>query len=135
MKKTGKTYFSKRVVFYEVFFILFAIAVIWLDEIVDIPNLLLNAPPTKINWKEALFESLFIFLFGALIIRITMKLFKRMKYLEGILPICASCKKIRDDKGSWQYVEEYVRDRSEAEFSHGICPECKKKLYPEFTNS
>lgn len=52
--------------------------------------------------------------------------------LRGIIPICSSCKKVRDDKGYWQQVEAYVRTRSEAEFSHGICPECMKKLYPDF---
>ena len=53
-----------------------------------------------------------------------------VKQLSGMLPICASCKKIRDDKGYWNQVEVYIRDHSEAEFSHGICPECKEKLYP-----
>lgn len=52
--------------------------------------------------------------------------------LRGIIPICSACKKVRDDKGYWQQVEVYVRDRSEAEFSHSICPECAEKLYPEF---
>lgn len=52
----------------------------------------------------------------------------RIKTLQGLLPICAWCKKIRDDKGYWQQVEVYVRDRSEAEFTHSICPECKKKV-------
>ena len=55
-----------------------------------------------------------------------------IKQLKGILPICAACKNIRDDKGYWQQVEEYVRDRTDAEFSHSICPECMIKLYPEF---
>jgi PAS domain S-box-containing protein len=55
----------------------------------------------------------------------------KVKTLSGLLPICASCKKIRDDKGYWNQIEAYIRDRSEAEFSHGICPECAKKLYPE----
>ncbi|MFC1735788.1 response regulator [Candidatus Hydrogenedentota bacterium] len=55
----------------------------------------------------------------------------QIKRLEGLLPICALCKKIRDDKGYWQQVEVYVRDHSEADFSHGICPDCFKKTYPE----
>ena len=55
-----------------------------------------------------------------------------VKKLSGLLPICASCKKIRDDRGYWLQVEEYIRDHSEAQFSHGICPECAKKLYPDF---
>ena len=56
----------------------------------------------------------------------------RVKTLSGLLPICASCKKIRDDKGYWQQVETYIRQRSEADFTHGICPDCAERLYPEF---
>jgi hypothetical protein len=55
----------------------------------------------------------------------------KVKTLSGFLPICMSCKKIRNDKGYWEQVEVYIRDHSEAEFSHGICPECMKKLYPD----
>ena len=54
-----------------------------------------------------------------------------IKTLRGILPICSSCKKIRDDEGYWHQVEVYIRDHSEVEFSYGICPECAKRLYPE----
>ena len=54
-----------------------------------------------------------------------------IKTLKGFLPICASCKKIRDDKGYWTQIESYIRDHSEAEFSHSLCPDCMKKLYPE----
>ncbi|GAB4437328.1 MAG: hypothetical protein Fur0044_34230 [Anaerolineae bacterium] len=56
----------------------------------------------------------------------------RVKTLTGLLPICASCKKIRDDGGYWRQVEEYIMDHSEADFSHGICPDCIRKLYPDF---
>ena len=52
--------------------------------------------------------------------------------LQGLLPICASCKKIRDDKGYWNQLEEYIQEHSEAEFSHGICPDCARKLYPDY---
>jgi hypothetical protein len=54
-----------------------------------------------------------------------------VKVLSGLLPICASCKKIRDENDNWTQIEQYIRARSEAEFSHGICPECARKLYPE----
>jgi hypothetical protein len=54
--------------------------------------------------------------------------------LEGFLPICSHCKKIRDDNDIWQPIESYIRDRSDAEFSHGICPECLKVHYPEFNS-
>lgn len=55
----------------------------------------------------------------------------QINILSGMLPICASCKKIRDDKGYWNQIESYIRDHSEAEFTHSICPDCIKKLYPE----
>jgi PAS domain S-box-containing protein len=54
-----------------------------------------------------------------------------VKTLKGIIPICSSCKKIRNDKGYWEKVETYIYDHSEADFSHSICPECFKKLYPD----
>jgi uncharacterized PurR-regulated membrane protein YhhQ (DUF165 family) len=54
-----------------------------------------------------------------------------VKTLRGFLPICASCKKIRDDAGYWQQLERYLQDHSEAVFSHGICPDCAKRLYPD----
>jgi response regulator RpfG family c-di-GMP phosphodiesterase len=54
-----------------------------------------------------------------------------IKALKGLLPICSSCKKIRDDDGYWQNVEKYIREHSEAQFTHGICPDCAQKLYPE----
>ncbi len=55
----------------------------------------------------------------------------KVKTLSGLLPICASCKKIRDDQGYWTQVEVYVRDHSQAEFTHSICPDCAKRLYPD----
>ena len=55
-----------------------------------------------------------------------------IKTLKGIIPICASCKNIRDDKGYWNQIESYIHDHTEAEFSHSLCPDCVKKLYPEF---
>ncbi len=54
----------------------------------------------------------------------------QVKQLSGFLPICASCKNIRDDKGYWNQIESYIKEHSEAEFSHSICPDCAKKLYP-----
>ncbi|HJX31286.1 MAG TPA: PAS domain-containing protein [Thermodesulfobacteriota bacterium] len=56
----------------------------------------------------------------------------KVKTLSGLLPICASCKKIRDDSGYWKQIEAYIREHSDATFTHGICPECVKKLYPDF---
>lgn len=61
------------------------------------------------------------------------KTLNEVKTLSGLVPICANCKKIRDDKGFWNQVESYIQERSEARFSHGICPDCFKVLYPGYT--
>jgi hypothetical protein len=55
-----------------------------------------------------------------------------IKQLSGMLPICASCKNIRNDRGYWEKLESYFLDHSGVIFSHGICPDCRKKLYPGF---
>ena len=56
----------------------------------------------------------------------------KIKTLSGLIPICASCKNIRDDQGYWHKLEAYIQDHAEVEFSHGLCPDCAKKLYPDF---
>jgi CheY-like chemotaxis protein len=60
---------------------------------------------------------------------------EQIQTLKGLIPICASCKNIRDDKGYWHKVEAYIRQHSGVEFSHGICPECMMKLYPELVKN
>ncbi|MFA7382191.1 MAG: hypothetical protein WC001_01940 [Desulfurivibrionaceae bacterium] len=65
------------------------------------------------------------------LIALLQKAIQEVKVLSGFLPICASCKKIRDDTGYWRQIEEYISKHSNALFSHGICPDCSKKLYPE----
>jgi hypothetical protein len=62
----------------------------------------------------------------------TRALEKKIRVLEGILPICASCKRIRNEKNEYEQIEKYITKHSEASFSHGICPECAKRLYPEY---
>jgi hypothetical protein len=59
----------------------------------------------------------------------------KVKTLSGFLPICASCKKIRDDKGYWGQIEQYIREHSEVEFTHSLCPECYQKTIQEIENN
>ncbi len=66
-----------------------------------------------------------------IVIRELKQTLSEVKTLRGFLPICANCKKIRDDKGYWNQIEAYIRMHTDAEFSHSICPECAKILYPE----
>jgi hypothetical protein len=73
---------------------------------------------------------------GALVQKELLMLYKeaqtKVNVLSGLLPICMHCKRIRGDEGSWTQVESYVKAHSEADFSHGICPECRQQLYPEY---
>ena len=74
-------------------------------------------------------------LFSVLIERAALeqrKLKQKVKVLEGLLPVCCVCKKIRNGNGKWEQMEKYITDRSEARFSHGLCPDCAKKEYPEY---
>ena len=94
---------------------------------------LLTDDPNEL-WMRSVVTALF-FSFGLLFQFTFSKLQKahnEIKTLRGLFPICASCKKIRDDKGYWNTIEIYIQNHSEAKFSHGICPECMKKLYPEY---
>jgi len=63
--------------------------------------------------------------------KVLQQLKSQLNILEGILPICAHCKKIRNDKGYWERIEAYICDHSEADFSHGVCPDCMKKFYTD----
>ena len=60
------------------------------------------------------------------------KALDEIKILRGLLPICASCKKIRDDNGYWTQIEGYIKEHSEANFTHSVCPDCARKLYPDY---
>ena len=69
--------------------------------------------------------------------RLNAELFDTMaqiKRLEGLLPICAACKRIRDERGEWERMEKYITTHSEARFTHSVCPECARKLYPQYVD-
>lgn len=132
METPGKYAVSRRVIIYEIVAFSAIIIFIWLDELIDVPYLLLGAEATPVNLRESLMESVVIAILGVVIVHFTQKMFERMKYLEGILPVCASCKRIRDQNNNWHQIESYIRERSDAEFSHSICPDCAAKLYPDF---
>ena len=99
-------------------------------------------------WRSYIIFSLVIFILLVLIVVFSFRMDKGAKEreniilelqdalaevitLRGIIPICSSCKKVRDDKGYWNQIESYIRDHSEADFSHSICPECANELYPD----
>ncbi len=100
------------------------------DEVFDFPYNIFGFPATPINWAEALIEGLYIIALGIFSIYLSLRLLKQIKFLEGFLPICSYCKKIRKEN-KWEPLEKYMSDHSEALFSHGLCPECAEKYYSE----
>jgi len=122
---------AKKVAWLEAAAIIFVVALIWFDEILDIPHVLLGGAATPINWRESIFESLVIAIFGTTVIIHTYRLLARVSYLESILPVCASCKKIRLDPAFWEDIKKIVQERAKDELTHGICPDCLEKYYPE----
>jgi len=105
----------------------------FVNEICDLPHYLLNDPPIAVGQRtgEVFIELSVFVLVMAIEWVLVINLLKRIKILEGLLPICTRCKKIRlDDK--WEQLETYITNHSLAKFSHSICPDCVKELYPEF---
>jgi len=103
------------------------------NEILDLPHYLLGDKPTSFDQRtgEVIIELAILTIIMIIEIVLIKKLYHRIRILEGFLPICANCKKIRHEK-SWDQIEKYISEHSLAQFSHSICPDCMKKLYPEF---
>lgn len=87
-----------------------------------------------IEFLEAICEYIGLSIYNSYIYTKLKEAYDEIKTLRGLIPICANCKNIRNDDNYWETVEEYLRKHSEAEFTHDICPECRKKLYSDFTN-
>jgi hypothetical protein len=104
------------------------IALIWIDEIFDLPHHLLGAEETPLNWSESLLETALVSVLAFFIAFLSRRVLNRVKYLEGLLPICSFCKKIRVGK-DWVPVERYIEERSDADFSHSLCPDCLREQY------
>jgi hypothetical protein len=99
----------------------------------DLPHLFFGDRPTSLKQRmgEVVIELAILAIIMIVEIVLIKNLYQRIRILEGFLPICANCRRIRD-KESWNQIEEYISDHSLAKFSHSICPDCMKKLYPEF---
>ena len=128
-----KEQFIKKIILIEIIGFIGILLIVWFDEIIDIPHLIFRTSATPPNYPESFFESFLIILLAITIIILTQTILKRLKYLEGLLPICSFCKKIRS-KDNWIPIEEYIRNRSEADFTHSICPHCMEVNYYDVVN-
>ena len=106
------------------------------NEVFDLPHLFLGDSVTSFQQRtgEVMIELAILIIIMIIEIILIKRLYQRIRILEGFLPICANCKKIRREN-SWDQIEKYIADHSLAKFSHSICPDCMKKLYPKYYES
>ena len=126
-----KRVFTNQILLYESSGFALILILLWIDELFDLPRYLPGGQATPVNMPESVLESTVIVIAGIIVVFITSRLVATIKHLEGLLPICASCKKIRDESGRWVPFEEYIHEHSDADFSHGVCPQCLKTYYPD----
>jgi hypothetical protein len=107
------------------------ILLIWVDEYVDLPHLLLGAPATPMRLSEALLEAGTTLVLGVGVIVASWRKNQRIAYLESLLLICGSCRRV-DVNGRWLPFEEYVRQRDHLVTTHGVCPTCFDRQLREF---
>jgi hypothetical protein len=106
-----------------------------MNELLDVPHYLFGDARTSLEQRrgEVISEAVIYVVVVSIAFYFYDRLQRRINILEGILPICANCKKIRQDL-DWVALEEYISSHSLAEFSHALCPECIRKLYPEYAD-
>lgn len=102
---------------------LLIVAIIWLDEVLDLPRLLFGAAPTPIRLGEGLLESVLILVVGVAVVAITQRAFRRIEYLESLVVMCAWCRRVRSGD-EWLRVEEFLEQQHHAHTTHGICSSC-----------
>jgi len=127
----SKNLITKNVITFELIVFGILVALLWINEIFDIPHAVFGADATPINWHESIFETFIVVALCIVIVSLSLGFLKRIKYLEGLLPVCSFCKKIRVGK-EWVPIEKYIHEHSEADFSHGLCPECAEKYYKDY---
>jgi hypothetical protein len=105
------------------------IFVSWVNEIYDLPYLLHLGEASAPNYFESAIETLWALFVLFLVLVSTRALLKKIRYLEGFLPVCSFCKKIRVEDQTWVSIEAYLRERSDVKMTHSLCPPCAKKHY------
>ena len=120
---------KSRIIHWQFFGFGLVVLSLWLDEILDLPSLLLGAPVTPINWLECFLETVYVLVLALIVTRMTRRLLRRVHYLEEFLRVCSRCNRIHTE-GMWVPMEQYLGEKAEIRVSRGLCPDCEKILYP-----
>jgi hypothetical protein len=106
---------------------LLIVAIIWMDELLDLPHLLLGVVATPLRLGEAWLESALTVVVGTVIVSITYRAFRRIEYLESLVVMCAWCRRVRAGQG-WLTVEQFLERQHHAQTTHGICEGCAASI-------
>ena len=118
---------GSRVLWYECFGFGLILLISWIHKLVDLPHLVLGGEAHANRWRDSLMETMLILLIWAFVLSLTKRLVERLHYLEGLLRICAWCRKVgQDDR--WMRLEDYLAEDFHIGTTHGVCPECMKKM-------
>jgi hypothetical protein len=118
---------SRRMLLLEAVGFLSIVAIIWLDELLDLPYLVFGAARTPVRPVEGMLETVLTVAVGVVIISITYRAFRRIEYLESLIVICAWCRRVRSEEG-WLTVEHFLERQHQSLTSHGICESCAASI-------
>jgi len=116
----------ERIAFWQFLGFVLLLAVVWVDQVLDLSEALFGVPSAKNSWLGAAIVSVAIIVIGFVTVAHTFVQQRRM--LHGFLRVCTYCKRIKVDNQLWEQMEKFISERSRAEFSHGICPDCFKRV-------
>ena len=117
------------IAFWQFMTFIMLICLIWVNEIADLTSKIYNTQSTGVDWLGSSLLSAFVIVVGFITVAHTYV--QQQRILRGVITICSSCKKIRVDEEFWEQVESFVTDRTLAQFSHGLCPDCYARTYRE----
>src|SRR5688572_17142244 len=118
---------SRRMLLLEAVGFFLIVAIIWVDELIDLPHLLFGATRTPVRWGEGMIESALTIMVGAAIVTITLRAFRRIEYLESLIVMCAWCRRVRSGE-EWLTVERFLEQQHQSRTSHGICSACAQSI-------
>lgn len=118
---------ASRVLWYECFGFGLILLLSWLNQFIDLPHLIVGGQAHASKWRDSFIETMLILLIWAFVLSLTRRLVQRLHYLEGMLRVCAWCRKVgRGEK--WMRLEEYFAEGFHIGTTHGVCPDCLKKM-------
>ncbi len=112
---------------YECFGFGLILLISWIHKLVDLPHLVLGGEAHANRWRDSLMETMLILLIWAFVVSLTKRLVERLHYLEGLLRICAWCRKVGHGE-KWMRLEDYLAEGFQIGTTHGVCPDCLKKM-------